>query len=55
MEEDFERKQSKVMHHSIAYLNSTAFQRAMDYIADHDWELYRKLICLEYDEAFSED
>lgn len=54
MEEDFERKQSMVMRHSMAYQNSTAFQRAMGYIADHDWELYRELICLEYEEAFGE-
>ena len=52
MEKDFERKQSSVMRHSMAYQNSTAFQRAMYYIADHNWELYCELICLEYDEAF---
>lgn len=54
MEEDFERKQSSVMRHSMAYQNSTAFQRAMDYIADNDWDLYCELICLEYNEAFGE-
>lgn len=52
MEDDFQNKQAMVFANSMTYRNSTAFQRAMDYIADHDWALYRKLICLEYDEAF---
>lgn len=55
MNEDFVMMQSKVMNNSKAYTESTAFQRAMDYIADHDWELYCELIEREYNEAFGND
>ena len=53
--EYFEMIQSKVMNDSKAYTESSAFQRAMDYIADHDWDLYRELIEQEYNEAFGND
>lgn len=55
MEEDFERKQSMVFANSMTYRNSTAFQRAMDYVATNDWALYCELICQEYDEAFGDE
>lgn len=55
MNEDFEYMQSRVISDSRAYTESTAFQRAMDYIADRDWELYCKLIRQEYNEAFGDD
>lgn len=55
MNEDFEHKQSRVMRHSRSYNDSTAFCRAMDYIADNDWEFYCELIEQEYNEAFGDD
>ena len=50
--EHFEEKQHAVMTRSQAYVNSSAFSRAMDYIADNNWDLYVELIELEYKEAF---
>ena len=50
--DDFEEKQHAVITCSQAYVNSSAFSRAMDYIADNDWDLYVELIELEYEEAF---
>ena len=52
MEENFEEMQHAVMTRSQAYINSSAFSRAMDYVADNDWDLYKELIELEYNEAF---
>lgn len=48
----FGEKWNAVMTRSQAYVNSSAFSRAMEYIADNDWGLYVKLIELEYEEAF---
>lgn len=52
MKVSFEEMQCKVMTCSEAYINSSAFSRAMDYIADNDWELYKELIELEYEQTF---
>lgn len=49
---EFLEKQSKVMNSSVSYTKSSAFQRAMSYVADNDWNLYKELIELEYSEAF---
>lgn len=49
---EFLEKQSKVMSKSVSYTKSSAFQRAMSYVADNDWNLYKELIELEYSEAF---
>lgn len=49
---DFVEKQSKVMNSSVSYTNSSAFQRAMSYVAENDWNLYKELILLEYEQAF---
>ena len=49
---EFLEKQSKVMSNSVSYTKSSAFQRAMSYVADNDWNLYKELIELEYSEAF---
>lgn len=49
---EFLEKQSKVMNNSVSYTKSSAFQRAMSYVADNDWNLYKELIELEYSEAF---
>lgn len=49
---EFLEKQSKVMSSSVSYTKSSAFQRAMSYVADNDWNLYKELIELEYSEAF---
>lgn len=49
---EFLEKQSKVMNKSVSYTKSSAFQRAMSYVADNDWNLYKELIELEYSEAF---
>ncbi len=51
-ERTFVEMQSEVMQYSESYKNSSAFQRAMDYVADNDWELYQELIEQEYYEAF---
>lgn len=48
----FEDKQHAVMTRSQAYVNSSAFSRAMDYVADNDWNLYVELIEQEYEQAF---
>lgn len=48
----FEEMQHAVMTRSQAYTNSSAFSRAMDFVADNDYELYKELIELEYNEAF---
>ena len=52
MEERFEEMQHAVLTRSQAYTSSSAFSRAMDYVADNDWDLYKELIELEYNEAF---
>lgn len=51
-DEDFQEKQQKVMNKSVAYTNSSAFQRAMSYVAENDWKLYKELILQEYEQAF---
>jgi hypothetical protein len=52
MNENFEEMQHAVMTRSQDYINSSAFSRAMDYVADNNWDLYEELIELEYNEAF---
>ena len=54
MNENFEFMQSRVIRDSWAYNDSTAFRRALDYVAEHDWDLYCELIEKEYNEAFGD-
>jgi len=48
----FEEKESKVFSGSSCYEMSAAFRAALSYVEKHDTELYRKLIEMEYNEAF---
>ena len=48
----FEEIESTVTSRSVAYNTSMAFREALAYVSNHDEELYRFLIELEYKEAF---
>ena len=48
----FQEKEDAVTTRSQAYINSSAFQKAMEYVSQNARSLYVDLIELEYKEAF---
>ena len=48
----FEEKESKVLNSSIPYNDSEAFRRALTYIENTNFDFYKELINIEYNEAF---
>jgi hypothetical protein len=48
----FEEKESKVLSDSMCYESSAAFRAALTFIELNNVRLYRKLIEMEYNEAF---
>ena len=48
----FEEKESKVINSSVSYNDSEAFRRALTYIENLNFDFYKELIDLEYNEAF---
>ena len=48
----FHEMESKVVDNSVCYLQSQAFRTALGHIERTNERLYRKLIEIEYNEAF---
>lgn len=48
----FEEMESEVTSRSVPYATSMAFREALAYVENHDYDLYKSLIEIEYKEAF---
>ena len=48
----FEEMESYYIEHSVSYERSRAFRKALSYIEKHDYEKYKEIITIGYNESF---